>query len=397
MEQTEPSQYDEIVNKIQNDIDPPNDFLEMSLINEIKQTINQLELKCQGKIGEAVVEARIRQLSYAQVLVDVYKKPISYLIEPSAKLGEAYYDIKYFEQAKEHIENALTYNKDPSNSPNEVLNDDYLLRLTTKLSKCHLETKNYETSLNLAERALSENQKMFGQEDITSAEIYDIMYNCEKNLENYLKAIEYLKILFNLNEKIYNQISDQCALICSEIGEMYKLLKKIPEAIEYYTKYYNIKEELIKENNGEIEELFQISIRIGELFAEQKDYAKAYEILKKTDDEYNNEFNRTIKDRVIYQRLICSITAFLEDDSYYLNELFKLEKILKNCNENRKTLARTYLQIGNIYKNRKEIQKSLEYFKKAEEIFVEHNDVKFVLDVQNIIKEVQKELESMEH
>ena len=396
MEQTEPSQYDEIVNKIQNDIDPPNDFLEMSLINEIKQTINQLELKCQGKIGEAVVEARIRQLSYAQVLVDVYKKPISYLIEPSAKLGEAYYDIKYFEQAKEHIENALTYNKDPSNSPNEVLIDDYLLRLTTKLSKCYLETKNYETSLNLAERALSKNQKIFGQEDITSAEIYDIMYQCEKNLENYLKAIEYLKILLNLNEKIYNQISDQCALICGEIGEMYKLLKKIPEAIEYYTKNYNIKEELIKEN-GEIEELFQISIKIGELYAEQKDYAKAYEILKKTDDEYNNNFNRTIKDRVIYQRLICSITAFLEDNTYYLNELLKLEEILKNCNENRKTLARTYLQIGHIYKNRKEIQTSLEYFKKAEEIFVEHNDMKFILGVQNIIEEVKKELENMEN
>ena len=396
MEQIEENQYDEIIDKIQNEINPTNDFLEISLINEIKQTINQIELKCQGKIGESVVEDRCRQLSYANILVDIYKKPISNLIEPSAKLGEAYYDIKYFEQAKEHIENALTYNKDPSNNGSEILSDDYLLRLTIKLSKCYLETNLYENSLKLAERALLENQKLFGEDDITNAEIYDIMYQCEKKLENYIKAIEHLNILLKLYEKIYNQNSEQCASICNEIGDIYKLLKKNPEAIKYYNRYYNIKEELVKESN-QFEELFQISIKIGELYAEEKEYKKAYEILKKTDDEYNNGVNRTIKDQVIYQRLICTITSFFEDNNCYLNELLKLEEILKDYNENKKTLARTYLQIGHIYKKKKEVKKSLEYFTKAEQIFIEHNDIKFISDVQKIIKEIKKELEKMEN
>ena len=396
MEQIEENQYDEIIDKIQNEINPTNDFLEISLINEIKQTINQIELKCQGKIGESVVEDRCRQLSYANILVDIYKKPISNLIEPSAKLGEAYYDIKYFEQAKEHIENALTYNKDPSNNGSEILSDDYLLRLTIKLSKCYLETQLYENSLKLAERALVENQKLFGEDDITNAEIYDIMYQCEKKLENYIKAIEHLNILLKLYEKIYNQNSEQCASICNEIGDIYKLLKKNPEAIKYYNRYYNIKEELVKESN-QFEELFQISIKIGELYAEEKEYKKAYEILKKTDDEYNNGVNRTIKDQVIYQRLICTITSFFEDNNCYLNELLKLEEILKDYNENKKTLARTYLQIGHIYKKKKEVKKSLEYFTKAEQIFIEHNDIKFISDVQKIIKEIKKELEKMEN
>ena len=396
MEQIEENQYDEIIDKIQNEINPTNDFLEISLINEIKQTINQIELKCQGKIGESVVEDRCRQLSYANILVDIYKKPISNLIEPSAKLGEAYYDIKYFEQAKEHIENALTYNKDPSNNGSDILSDDYLLRLTIKLSKCYLETNLYENSLKLAERALVENQKLFGEDDITNAEIYDIMYQCEKKLENYIKAIEHLNILLKLYEKIYNQNSEQCASICNEIGDIYRLLKKNPEAIKYYNRYYNIKEELVKESN-QFEELFQISIKIGELYAEEKEYMKAYEILKKTDDEYNNGVNRTIKDQVIYQRLICTITSFFEDNNCYLNELLKLEEILKDYNENKKTLARTYLQIGHIYKKKKEVKKSLEYFTKAEQIFIEHNDIKFISDVQKIIKEIKKELEKMEN
>ena len=69
---------------------------------------------------------------------------------------------------------------------------------------------------------------------------------------------------------------------------------------------------------------------------------------------------------------------------------------MKDYKENKKTLARTYLQIGHIYKKRKDIQKSLEYFKKAEKIFEEHNDLKLIGDVKKIIKEVSKELENME-
>jgi tetratricopeptide (TPR) repeat protein len=247
----------------------------------------------------------------------------------------------------------------------------------------------------LAQRALIENQKLFGEDDITSADIYEIMYQCEKNLENYEKAHECLNILFSLYEKIYSPISEKCAFVCNEIGDMYKLLKKNKEAIEYYLKYYYIKEEMVKNNNS-FEELFQISIKIGELYAEEKEYNKAYELLKKTDEEYNNGFNRTIKDRVVYQRLICSVSSFLEDNNYYLKELLNLEEILKDYKENKKTLARTYLQIGHIYKKRKDIIKSLEYFKKAEQIFVEHNDMKLIGDVRKIIKEVTKELERME-
>ena len=143
--------------------------------------------------------------------------------------------------------------------------------------------------------------------------------------------------------------------------------------------------------------MFQIAIKIGELYADQKEYTKAYEILKKTDEDYGNGYNRTIKDRVIYQRLICSITSYFEDTNYNLNELFILEKMLKDYNENKKTLARTYLQIGHIYKKRKEIKKSLEYFTKAEQIFIQNNDMKLLGDVQMIIKEVKKELERQEN
>jgi tetratricopeptide (TPR) repeat protein len=396
MEQSETNNYDdEFLKKIEKEAIPENDFLEKSLISEIKQTINRLEQKCEGKMCQSVVEDRCRQLSYARILVDVYKKPIYLLVEPSAKLGEAYYDIKYYEQAKEHLLNALTYNNDPSNTETEILSKDYWLRLTIKLSKCHLETQLYEDGLKLAERTLLENRSLYGENDITEAEIYEIMYKCEKKLENYLKAIEYLKILSNLYEKMYSNVSEQCAFIYNEIGDIYKIIEKFPEAIENYIKCYQIREELVKENNR-IEDLFSLSIKLGELYSNQKEYQKAYEILKKTDDDYNNGFNRSLKDRVIYQRLICTVSSFFEDNSYYLNELLKLEEILQDCTENKKTLAKTCLQIGHIYKKRKELEKSLEYFKKAKEIFVQHNDFKLITDVQKVIQKVTDEFEEMQ-
>jgi len=396
MEQSETNNFDdEFLKKIEKETIPQNDFLEKSLISEIKQTINRFEQKCEGKMGQSVVEDRCRQLSYARILVDVYKKPISLLVEPCAKLGEAYYDIKYYEQAKEHLLNALTYNNDPSNTESEILSKDYWLRLTIKLSKCHLETQLYEDGLKLAERTLIENRSLYGENDITEAEIYEIMYQCEKKLENYLKAIEYLKILSNLYEKMFSNVSEQCAFVYNEIGDIYKIIEKFPEAIENYIKCYEIREELVKENNR-IEDLFSLAIKLGELYSNQKEYQKAYEILKKTDDEYNNGFNRTLKDRVVYQRLICTVSSFLEDNTNYLNELLKLEEILKDCTENKKTLAKTCLQIGHIYKKRKEYEQSLDYFKKAKDIFVQHNDFKLMNDVQKIIQKVTDEFEDMQ-
>jgi len=396
MEQSETNNFDdEFLKKIEKETIPQNDFLEKSLISEIKQNINRLEQKCEGKMGQSVVEDRCRQLSYARILVDVYKKPISLLVEPCAKLGEAYYDIKYYEQAKEHLLNALTYNNDPSNTESEILSKDYWLRLTIKLSKCHLETQLYEDGLKLAERTLIENRSLYGENDITEAEIYEIMYQCEKKLENYLKAIEYLKILSNLYEKMFSNVSEQCAFVYNEIGDIYKIIEKFPEAIENYIKCYEIREELVKENNR-IEDLFSLAIKLGELYSNQKEYQKAYEILKKTDEEYNNGFNRTLKDRVVYQRLICTVSSFLEDNTNYLNELLKLEEILKDCTENKKTLAKTCLQIGHIYKKRKEYEQSLDYFKKAKDIFVQHNDFKLMNDVQKIIQKVTDEFEDMQ-
>ena len=371
------------------------DFLEKSLINEIKQTINQLEHHCETQIGESVVEARCRILSYAIILVDVYKKSISNLIYPHAKLGEAYYDIKYYEQAKEHIENAFKYNNDSNNEKYQKLPEDYFLRLAIKLSKCNLELKQYETALKIANKSLENNKNFFGENDISNVEIYDIIYQAEKNLEIIPEAIEHLKILYEFYSKIYDEKSDKCSNALKEIASLYEIEKQYKEAIEYYFKYFNRIEEIDIKNK--MKEIYDTAMKIAGLYAELKQYKEAYDFLKKIDNEYNNGYNKTDKDKCEYQNFMCTLAFNLNDDNIYLNELLKFENVLVQCKKiDSNMLGKTYLNIGDIYKKQNEFDKSIEYYKKAMSIFKKNSDGNLLIEINKLIKEVEKEKRNYE-
>lgn len=366
------------------------DFLEKSLINEIKQTIKQLEHNCESQVGEAAVEARCRILSYAIILVDVYKKPISNLIYPHAKLGEAYYDIKYYEQAKEHFENALKYNADATNEKYQTLPEDYYLRLSIKLSRCFLETKLYDTALKLANSCLNKNKSFFGENDISNLEIYDIIYQSEKNMNKYSEAVEHLKILYDYYIKIYDEKSDKCITTLKEIALLNENLKDYKEAIEYYLKYFNLLEEI--ELKNKIKEIYDITLKIGGLYAEIKEFKEAYDFLKKVDNEYNNGYNKTDKEKCEFQNFLCTLAFNLKDDNIYLNELLILEKVLNQCKKIKNTiLGKTYLNIGLIYKKQNDLDKSIEYYKKAMFIFKKESEGNLLLEISKIIKELEKE------
>jgi len=371
------------------------DFLEKSLINEIKQTINQLEHHCETQIGESAVEDRCRILSYAIILVDVYKKSVSNLIYPHAKLGEAYYDIKYYEQAKEHIENAFKYNNDSNNEKYQKLPEDYFLRLAIKLSKCNLELKQYETALKIANKSLENNKNFFGENDISNVEIYDIIYQAEKNLEIIPEAIEHLKILYEFYSKIYDEKSDKCSNALKEIASLYEIEKQYKEAIEYYFKYFNRIEEIDIKNK--MKEIYNTAMKIAGLYAELKQYKEAYDFLKKIDNEYNNGYNKTDKDKCEYQNFMCTLAFNLNDDNIYLKELLKFENVLVQCKKiDSNILGKTYLNIGDIYKKQNEFDKSIEYYKKAMSIFKKNSDGNLLIEINKLIKEVEKEKRNYE-
>ena len=371
------------------------DFLEKSLINEIKQTINQLEHHCENQIGESAIEDRCRILSYAIILVEVYQKPSYNLIYPYAKLGEAYYDVKYFEQAKEHFEKAIKYNSDTLNKTYQTLPEDYLIRLTIKLSRCYLEISYDDKALKLAKTVLIENQKFFGEKDISNVEIYDIIYHAEKNLQKYSDAIEHLKILNKFFEKIYDEKSEKCLITLKEIAEICELDGQIKEAIINYLQYFNLLEEMERKNK--VKEIFETALKIGGLYAELKEYKIAYDFLKKIENDYDNGYNRTDKEKYVFQRLICTLASFLNDNEKYLKELLTMEKILTQAQKvKRALLGKTYLDIGHVFKVVNNLDKSIEYFRKAFNIYKNESDLKLLNEINELIKVLEKERRNQE-
>ena len=287
------SQYEENpeMNKVQEN-EPQIDFLEVSVISEIIQIVEQIDSKCKGQIGEEIVNERIKQLAYSKILCNVYGKDITYLIKAYTNLGIAYLDIEYYEQAQEHLLNAFKLNENLSSDDNLSMKE-YQIKILINLSKCYLESKKYDTAQQISERSLLMNKTLFGEDHVSNADIYYILAKIHTKLQNYNVAIENYGNMFKIYEKIYGYDSEKSAKISMEMGQIYELADNIQESIEYYENSYKIWEKIINDNNYEI--LFQISMKLSELHASNKNYEASYEILVKTEKEYGDKIKRSLK------------------------------------------------------------------------------------------------------
>ena len=354
-------------NEQQNLNEPQMDFLEVSVISEIIQMIEQIESKCKGQVGEDIVNERIKQVAYAKILCNVYGKDITYLIKAYAALGIAYFDIEYYEQAQEHLLNAFKLNENLSEESNLDMKE-FQIKILINLSKCYLENDNLQSALQISERSLKMNQTLFGENHISNGDIYYVLAKINTKLkkpECYEKAIMYLTNMFSIYEKIYGYDSEKSAKIFMELGQIYEITEKYDDSINYYRNAYNIWEKL-----NEYKILFEISMKLSELYTKIDKGEEAYQILDETQNKYNDKIERSIKDRVVYQRCKINTILNLKNMDKYLEENLELEKILSQTNENQKTLAKTCITIGYIYLENKDKEKCLEYLRKAQNIFI---------------------------
>ena len=363
--------------------EPQIDFLEVSVISEIIQIVEQIDSKCKGQIGEDIVNERIKQLAYSKILCNVYGKDITYLIKAYTNLGIAYLDIEYYEQAQEHLLNAFKLNENLSTDDNLSMKE-YQIKILINLSKCYLENEKLETTQQISERSLLMNKTLFGEDHVSNADIYYILAKINTKLKKYDIALENLSQMFKIYEKIYGYESEKSAKISMEMGQIYEFAENIKEAIEYYDNSYKIWEKIINDNNYEV--LFQIAMKLHELYASENNAESSYEILIRTEKEYGDKMKRSLKDRVVFQRCRIKACSLCGDVSNLLEEYLKLENILSESNENQKTLAKTCAQIGCIYKENNEKEKAMEYYQKARNIYIVNGDKKFE---EEIIKEIE--------
>ena len=175
-----------------------------------------------------------------------------------------------------------------------------------------------------------------------------------------------------------------------EIAQLYELNSEIKEAIISYLKYFDLLEDI--EFKDKIKEIFETSLKIGGLYAKIDEYKEAYDFLKRIDKNYNNGFNRTDKEKYVFQKFICTLASYLNNNNVYLQELLFLEKILVDSKKVKlPILGRNYINIAHIYKIKKDLDKSIQYYTKALNIFKTENDGKLLNEINEAIKAIQKE------
>lgn len=365
-------------------------FLEVSIISEIVQTIEQINSNCEGKVGQDIVNERIKQVAYAKLLCNTYKKDISYLIKAHAQLGIAYYDIEYFEQAQDHLLTAFKLNDNLSDEENLSMKE-FQIKILINLSKCYLENEKYSPALQICERSLKMNQTLFGEDHISNAEIFYVISKANLKLGNNGDAVDSLNCVLTIYEQFYGPESEKVAKTLFELGNTYEQLNNVNDAIDKFNKSYTTYEKIIKDDNYEI--LFKIAIKLANLYSKVDGNKQAYEILCSTDEKYSEKANRPVKERFIFQKHKIKYCTILKDINLYLNEHLQLEKILNETDENRKTLARTCISIAYAYLENGNEDKCLEYLTKAEKIFVENGDDKFANEVRQRMNEIMNKQE----
>ena len=375
------------INQLVQQTDTPGNFLEISIVNEMLQIIDQIDAKCKGKIGEDIVNERVQQLAYAKLLCNIYNKDITLLIKAYANLGFAYLDIEYYEQAQEHLLNAFKLNENNSQEDNLSMKE-FQIKILVNLSKCYLENDKLDAAKQISERSLIMNQTLFGNDHISNADIYYVLSKVNTKLKNYDAALENLTKMFNIYEKIFGYDSEKSAKISMEMGQIYELMKNYNDALGYYSNSYKIWQKIITDDNYEI--LFQIAIKLSELYINSNQGEPGYRILCETEEKFGDKVQRSLKDRVVFQRCKIKACSYIKDIDQYLKEHLILESILSESNENQKTLAKTCISIGYIYLENKYKEKCFEYLKKAENIFIINGDNKLANDVHQKLTEIQK-------
>lgn len=369
--------------------DDPTNFLEISVIAEMLQIIEQIETNCKGKVGEDIVNERIKQVAYAKILCNIYHKDIKYLIKAYSALGIAYFDISYFEQAQEHLLNAFKLNENLTDEDNLNMKEQQI-KILINLAKCYLENDKVNPALQISERSLKMNKAIFGDDHISNGDIYYVISKANTKLGNYKTAIENLKEMYEIYEKAEGSNSEKTAKILMEIGQVYELWEMYNDAIDNYEKSYKIWEQII--SNDDYEVLFHLSIKLADLYQKNNNADKAYSLLCQTDEKYGERTNRSTKQKFIYQKNRIKYSMFLKDaKDLYLEEYLRLESILTEADENPNALAKTCISIAVIFLDRRDKEKCLEYYRKAARIFENNGNETRLAEVKAKIEDIESQ------
>lgn len=309
--------------------------------------------------GKKYLEARNQQIKVLGIRIKLHGKNDIKVSDSYNNLGLLYLKTGEYFKSLKFYENALKIRKDI------LPNDD--LKITGSLintGRAYLKTENPDFALKCFSEALSIKEKKlnpYNQElAILYAEIgksYNILEEYEKAYENYEEALQITIHNFGKNDK-------ETAGLYANAATMLNLSGKYNKALEYNQKAIEIFKEKFGEESPAVA---KVLINIGSVFLNMnniksavENFNKSLEISKKQYETWN------IKTAMQYTKIGLILHKKSKNNAainYFNNALIIQQNVFKT--ENRPEIAKTYLNIGNAYKDDDEYYSAIENYDKS--------------------------------
>lgn len=198
---------------------------------------------------EDVIQVRVQQFSIAKILVNVHKLSPFVVVKSTTNLGyftlipsEAYLNANYYQQAFEHLSNALKLNSTFIAKNEEA--KEYHTHILTLLGRCYMEGGNIDDALELLEKSLHMNKSILGEDDYSNCSILTIIAQVYLKKKMYEEAIQQLTTVWEMSEAKFGLKSEQSAAALVELANAYDKKGDYKEAAEHQRKALGVYREL---------------------------------------------------------------------------------------------------------------------------------------------------------
>jgi serine phosphatase RsbU (regulator of sigma subunit)/Flp pilus assembly protein TadD len=264
------------------------------------------------------------------------------------RLGNTYQLMGQYEQALRFYQQALTINK-------ELENNQEIARNLTNLGRVYRLFGNYELAINQHLEALKIYEELQNNEGIAWSALN--IARLFKMMKNYEKSIEYINQSLGIYQAIEedNKVPVGVTLCLKEFGDVYYEMGDFDKAVEYSNRVL----EMNKKSGNQLGVANSLST-LGKIYFDAGDYQKATTYLKRSKtlkDSLNDHTETALLLR--YLGKINLINGNLQEAGIDLkNSLdFAIKQHLKE------DVKEAYLALSELYENKGNHAKALEYYK----------------------------------
>lgn len=263
-----------------------------------------------------------------------------------------------YSKAEEYLKNCIDIFETNKWEQKDPIND---LKICFQIKKMEIVTNQnkLEEAIRYSEQILEEineqsNNKIRGDFYVNSGEIYFKKGEFQTALNHYEKGYEYYKITKNMED---------LGKALTRLSKAYYRKANTRKALEVNLEAL----EKLKINNNPLSIAITLYLR-GMLFRQLTEYKKAFDCFEQTitvSKKYGNP--NFIVNNYICLGDICHIIFDLKDAKYYFQQALDYAHFL----ENRDSLGVLYMHIGYLRKREEKLEEAVDYYFKAEKIFLE--------------------------